>query len=141
VKKVLESVKDKAVPQPGKCIAAGFSQGGQLAAELAAAHPEFFAGAFVMSPGYMGSLRLNDAIKAGGGNHSPQTYFVIYQRGESFFTVGTAKSGARLLSDAGARVITHAFKGNQHSFPPFVEDHFTIWGKVILDGKSKPLPP
>jgi predicted esterase len=54
IQKSLERVKDKVTPQPGRCIAAGFSQGGQLAAELAAAHPDFFAGAIVMSPGYRG---------------------------------------------------------------------------------------
>lgn len=135
IQKTLESVKDRVTPQPGKCIAAGFSQGGQLAAELAAAHPEFFAGAIVLSPGYEKKKRLEDAIKAGGDKIASQWYFITWMSGEHKDTVETAREAEKLLTGAKARVISHAFTGDTHSFPPNHEDHFAIWGKLILSGK------
>ncbi len=135
IQKALESAKDKVTPQPGKCIAAGFSQGGQLAAELAAAHPEFFAGAIVLSPGYQAKKRLPEAIKAGGDKVASQLYFVTWMSDEDKGTVATAKEAEKLLTAAKARVISHAFTGDTHSFPPGHEDHFAIWAKLILAGR------
>jgi predicted esterase len=132
VQKALDRVKDKVTPQPGKCIAAGFSQGGELAAELAAAHPEFFAGAIVLSPGYSGKRRLAEAIKAGGDKSAGQLYFVTWMSGESKETVAAAKEAEKFLTGAKARVISHAFSGDTHSFPPDHDDHFAIWSKLIL---------
>jgi predicted esterase len=135
ISKSLAAVKDRVIPQSGKCIAAGFSQGGQLAAELAAAHPEFFAGAIILSPGYRGTKRLGEAIKTAAGKQSGQLYFVIWQNREHPDTIAAAKDDAKLLTTAGARVISHAFKGDRHTFPPGAEDHLAIWSKLIMEAK------
>ncbi|HEX2747119.1 MAG TPA: alpha/beta hydrolase-fold protein [Verrucomicrobiales bacterium] len=135
IQKSLERVKDKVTPQPGRCIAAGFSQGGQLAAELAAAHPDFFAGAIVMSPGYRGKRRLEDALKAGGAKTAVQLYFITWITEEDKTTVAAAKEDEKILTAARARVISHGFPGDSHSFPPDQMDHFAIWAKLILAGK------
>ncbi len=135
IQKSLESVKDKVTPLPGKCIAMGFAQGGQLAAELAAAHPDFFAGAIVLSPGYQKQKRLEEAIKAGGDKIASQWYLVTWMEGEKKTTVETANETEKLLTGAKARVISHAFSGDTPSLPPNYGDHFAIWGKLILRGR------
>ena len=135
IRKGLDNVKDRVTPQAGRCIALGFSQGGQLAAEIAAAHPEFFAGAIALSPGYNGKKRLDEALKAGGDKVSSQWYFVSWIQGESKDAAATSKEAEKLLTGAKARVITHAFPGETHLFPPGHMDYFAICAKVILTGK------
>ena len=47
----LQEIADRATVQPGNIILFGFSQGAQVAAELAARDPKRYAGAIVLSPG------------------------------------------------------------------------------------------
>jgi predicted esterase len=129
----LAAVKDRVTVARSGNIAVGFSQGAQLSAELAAAYPEFFAGAIVMSPGYFGTSRLNVALAKTAKAVAHQTYFVVWYDHEHPSTIDFAQRDIATLRGTGARVITHAYEGATHTFAPTIEDNFAIWSQVVRE--------
>lgn len=129
----LESVKAKVTPK-GKLVVMGFSQGGQLAAELAASHPDKFAGAIVLSPGYAAKKHLPEAIVQGGAALATQKFIVAYNDHEHPGTVETGKTMVKLLNEAGATVLNHAFNADAHAAPVAFDEHMSIWLQFILTG-------
>lgn len=130
---VLESVKTKVIPK-GKLVALGFSQGGQLSAELAASHPDKFAGAIVLSPGYAGQKHLSEAILQGGATVALQKFVVAYNDQEHPDTVATGKNMVKLLKQADATFLNHAFNADTHAVPVAFDEHLSIWLQFILTG-------
>ncbi len=135
VEKVLSHLDKKVTPAKGKCLALGFSQGGQLSAELTAAHPEMFAGGIILSPGYRGPKRLPEALKIGGKAVAAEKFIVAYNNGEHPATVATGKSIVQQLQKAEAGVFSHAFTGKTHSAPPVLDEHLSLWVQFLLAGK------
>jgi predicted esterase len=121
---------------PGKVILFGFSQGGAVAAELAARDPQHIAGAIVMSPGGLRPPAL-DAVKA-----SPllrQRGFVfVCGAGEHPGNVKRTADGAAWFSAAGAKVEHRAYEGvRAHAFPPDFLEALPRWVGMILDASAK----
>jgi len=133
IQKGLALVKDRVTLARSGNIAVGFSQGAQLSTELAVAHPEFFSGAIVMSPGYFGTPRLTAALAKGGKATAHQTYFVVWYDQEHASTVALAKQDVAALRAAGARVIDHEYLGEYHTFAPDIADNFAIWSQVVRE--------
>jgi len=129
----LALVKDRVSVAPSGTLVVGFSQGAQLGMELAASHPEFFAGAIAMSPGYLGGSRLDVAIAGSKKAAAHQTYFVVWYDHEHPKTIDFAQRGIASLRAAGARVVSHAYPGRNHTFAPSIVDNFAIWSQVLLE--------
>lgn len=127
----LATLADKLTVAPAGRITLGFSEGGQMAVEIAARDPERYAGAIGMSPG--AEFSLGDA-KADAK-----------LKGKKFFvTIGTEEHpGNKLLADkdtewlkkAGVEVELLKFKGIGHTLPEDFTDQLPKWVKVITNTK------
>lgn len=135
----LAEVADRITPAEGKVVLFGFSQGAMLAAELAARHPDRFAGAIVLSPGSQTDVqtaaenyplekmrRLGIVVVCGDGEH-PQT-------------IERTKHYTNFFTSVEARVWSKIYPGmNTHSLPPDYREKLPVWGKFILDPQA-PVP-
>lgn len=134
VEKALSALEEKTKIAAGKLVLIGFSQGAQMAAEIAARYPERYAGAIVMSPGSRDDLRdLRDVppgVKLGG-----RRFVVVVNAGEHPGTVTRAAKDAERLRALGAEVIHKAYPDvTGHTLPPDFERAFPQWVRFILDG-------
>lgn len=120
---------------PGKMVAIGFSQGGQLAGDLCAAYPLSFKGCIVMSPGSRSGNRLGDALKFGNNRAAGQHYFFSWISGEGGGPEIRSRDSKKMLEQAGAAVYLHEFPGKSHSFPDCYADYCSIALQVILKGR------
>lgn len=135
IETVIAQLGKKVTPAKGKCLAMGFSQGAQLSAELAASHPDMFAGAIILSPGYIGLKRLPEALKAGGKAVAAEKFIVAYNSHEHPATVSASKSIVQQFQKVQAGVCSHAFSGDTHSTPPDLDEHLSLWVQFLLAGK------
>lgn len=136
VARALAEVKDRVTIAPGAVVLAGFSQGAQTAAELAARDPAIFAGAIVLSPGSREDVRLGQVTKADA--HAARGFVVRVGAGESPNVVAQADEVARALRGLGCRVDEHAYEGmDQHAFPPDYLEKLGEWVTFCL-GERKP---
>ena len=119
----------------GKISAIGFSQGGQLAADVTASHPEQLCGCIVMSPGSRYGNRFREALEKGGKNSRPQTYFFSWISGEGDGPKIRSNEMVKMLGATKAHAYRHEFPGKSHSFPRGYADYFSIALQVILEGK------
>lgn len=107
----------------------GFSQGGTLAAELAARHPDEFAGGIVLSPGCrwtLPPLTENPGI-------ARQTFFVSCGQLEAEGNVLQARYYARRLRELGATTQAREVPGDaKHHWPTDFKDRFPEWVAAIL---------
>ena len=126
----LAEVSDRVTVEKGKLIALGFSQGGQLAIEVAVRHPEEFAGAIAFSAGsrsQLAGVTPPEALKKRG--------FVLCVNGkENPGTVALTKSDADWLSAAGSKLIHKVYPDvAEHTFPADFDARFGEWVKFVLD--------
>lgn len=135
IEKVLARLENKLTPAKGKCLAMGFSQGAQLSAELAAAYPDMFAGAIIMGPGYRGPTRLPEALKLGQEAVGESKFIVTYNQEEHPATIAASKSIIGYLGKTKAGVFHHAFTGDTHSSPPYLDEHLSLWIQFLSSGK------
>lgn len=117
---------------PGQMMAMGFSQGGQLAVDICAAHPQQFLGAIVMSPGSRHGSRLSEALATASGGHARQCYFLSWISGEGEATKQRSRDSKVLLEKQGATVIIHEFPGKGHEFPRAYADYFSLALQVMM---------
>lgn len=127
----LATLNDKLTIAPTGRITLGFSEGGQMAVEIAARDPEKYAGAIGMSPGADFSL--------GEAKADPKL------KGKKFFvTIGTEEHpGNKSLADkdtdwlkkAGVDVELLKFKGIGHTLPEDFTDQLPKWVKAITNTK------
>lgn len=113
-------------------VAIGFSQGGQLAADLCAAYPEKFRGCVVMSMGSRYASRLPDALATKSEGTAKQRYFFSWIQGEGESTKLRSRESIALLEQHHATVFRHEFPGKGHHFPRAYDDYFAIALQVIL---------
>lgn len=136
VEKALAAVRDRVIPAEGKVLLIGFSQGAQMAAEIAARQPARYAGAIVLSPGSRAGLSLSGL---GAGTLAQRRFVIVAGAGEHPATVKKAADDADLLRAAGAEVHHKTYPDlNVHTIPPDFEQAFPRWVKFLLDGA--PLP-
>ncbi|WP_437914323.1 hypothetical protein WME73_50505 [Sorangium sp. So ce302] len=133
----LAEVRDRVTVAPGQVILIGFSQGGQMAAEIAARDPRHYAGAVVMSPGSVTELSL------GGVPRSPELAqrrcVVVVGAGESPGNVRLAECDATRLRALGAEVFHKPYaEQQQHSFSPDFDTALPIWIRYILGTGPRP---
>lgn len=126
VQRALESVKDKLTPKQGEILLFGFSQGGQMAFELAAAHPDLYRGALAMSPGKKDDRALT-GLKASAGSKK-QRFILLAGENEHPQTVEHARADAEWARKAGAQVKLKFYEGiSEHAFPPDFVEQFPAW--------------
>lgn len=134
VLKALEEVADRVTIAPGKATLIGFSQGAQVALEVAARHPDKFAGAIAISPGAKGGAKLAelqpaDALK-------PVGFVVLVGAGEEAPTVQLASTDKTELERLGARVLHRETPGQEeHALPPDFVDKLGEWYAFTVDRK------
>jgi predicted esterase len=130
VNAILRSSKHVLVA-PGRLVAVGFSQGGQLAAELAAFQPKEYRGCISMSPGsrYASGLveRLQNQPSLTG-----QRYFFTWISGEGSGPRSRVQSWRPALEGKQAMLHEYEFPGTGHEWPRNYEDYFSITLQVLL---------
>jgi predicted esterase len=133
----LKEASDRVTIDRGKIVLIGFSQGAQMAALIAANHPEKYAGAIIMSPGTQRDLTLEDLVAAPA--LAQRRFVIVVGAGEHPGTVGIAVSDARFLRGARADVFYRAYEGvKTHSFPPDFGSALPRWIQYILGTGPKP---
>ena len=124
LQKALESLHDKLTVAPGQTILFGFSQGAEMAFEIAAGHPDLYRGALCFSPGLQVDSRLPDLL----AKPSAQRFLFTAGAGEHPDTLGYARRGAQWCEKSGAKVRLKIYPGmNTHSFPPDFAAQFGAW--------------
>ena len=115
----------------GRMVAVGFSQGGQLGAELAASQPDQYVGCISMSPGSRYASGLLDRLKA-QESLSKQRYFFSWISGEGSGLSSRVKSWRKALEQKDAICHEYEFPGKGHEWPRNYEDYFAITLQVLL---------
>ncbi len=114
----------------GKLIAMGFSQGGQLAVEIAVRHPDEFAGAIALSAGsrsQLEGLKPSEMLKKRG-------FVVSVNGGENPGSVKLTAHDADWLRAADAKLIHKVYPDvTTHSIPADFEERFPEWVKFVLE--------
>ena len=128
VQKALASLKGKL--RPGPIILFGFSQGAQMAFELAAAHPDVYAGAISLSPGLRNDSKLA-GLQAQPGNRK-QHFVLVAGAKEHPHTVAHVRDDAKWARAAGAEVQEKLYPGiSEHAFPPDFAEAFPKWLELL----------
>jgi predicted esterase len=131
----LAEVKGRLTPAEGQIILLGFSEGAWLAGELAARHPDRFAGAVVMSP----RRRSSEEYPAPEprDEHRRQRLLAVCGAEETAETVRTTKDFADRFEKLGARVSLTLYPGKtSHTLPPDYVEKLPVWGRFILDPEA-----
>lgn len=133
IKNGLDAVNYKVNPARGKLITIGFSQGAQMAVEIAAREPKMFAGAIVMSPGGRRGLHLQDV--ADPNSLRGKRFVIVIGAGEHPGNLELARKDAARLRELGADVYHHEYANQTtHTFPPDFEQALPRWIAFILSG-------
>ena len=122
---------------PGRTVAIGFSQGGQLAAEIAAAQPNNYRGCLSMSPGSRYPSDLVGRLAASRASLSGQRYFFTWISGEGSGPRSRAQIWRTALEKRDAAVHEYEFLGKGHQWPRNYEDYFAITLQVLLGEKKR----
>lgn len=134
----LKEVTDRLTPAPGQAVLFGFSQGGLVSAELAARHPDRFAGAIIMSPGGNSSVQISEVMAR--PEHKRQGIVAVCGAGEQAGNVTRTNEYAAAFEKLGARVYLKLYPDvKTHRFPADFVEKLPAWGKFILDPQA-PVP-
>lgn len=137
IEDALKEASDRVTIAPGKIVLLGFSQGAQMAAEIAARRPEKYAGAIIMSPGTQKDLALKDLPAS--PTLAQRRFVIVVGAGEQPGNVAVAASDARALLGAHADVFHKAYEGvEEHAFPPDFTTALPRWIRYILGSGPKP---
>lgn len=132
VEKAIAGLTGKVTIAEGKILLLGFSQGAQMALELAARYPNKYIGAIAFSPGSK-----SDAIFANvaPGSLTKHRFVITAGAGEAPTTITRSTEDADRLRRAGGEVHHQIYPNLQtHSPPPDFEKAFPTWVKFILEG-------
>ena len=140
----LDSLADQLTIRPGSLVTFGFSQGGQMAFEVAFRHPEKYRGAIVMSPGTTKAINFA-GLTSTAGNRA-QGFVLRCGAQEHPGNIANTQADAGFARNAGARIDLELSSGvSAHSFPPDFGDAFAGWVRFIRADVSSsltaPLPP
>lgn len=116
----------------GRMVAMGFSQGGQLAAEITAAFPQHYRGCVSMSPGSRFLDGLVGRLEKVPISLAGQQYFFSWISGEGPRPKERVQAWCPVLEKQNATVYQYGFPGKGHNFPRNYEDYFSISLQVIL---------
>ncbi len=136
VKAALDEVKDRATIRPGHVVVVGFSQGAQVAVELAARDPETFAGGIALCPGGRKGCQLG-AIEKPPDLLADRAFVVINGELEQETNLALGEADDVWLSARKSLVIRHVYEGMSHSFPPTEIDNFEIWTRFVLSTRER----
>jgi predicted esterase len=138
VDEALTRVRAHVNPATGRLVAIGFSQGGQLAAEIAAAFPDRVRGCVSMSPGSRFASALGERLQQSTVSLRGQRYFFSWISGEGAGPRQRVDGWRPALEKKQALVHVYQFPGKGHEWPRSYEDYFAITLQVILaDGMAK----
>ncbi len=116
----------------GRMVAIGFSQGGQLAAEITAAYPQHYRGCVSMSPGSRFLDGLVGRLEKVPISLAGQQYFFSWISGEGSGPKQRVQTWCPVLEQQNATVYQYEFPGKGHNFPRNYEDYFSITLQVLL---------
>jgi len=121
--------------KPGAAILIGFSQGGQVGLEVAARHPERFAGAIAVAPG---SRRGSLLDRAAGSTLLKSRAFVLAVGGaDSAPRRRLASEDAAWLRRAGAKVAENTYPQAGHVIPPDFARRLPEWVRLVADAPGQ----
>lgn len=128
------TVSNQVTPKDGQIYLIGFSQGGQLALEIAAKHPERYAGAIAMSPGTRTPL---ERIAFGSKELAGHRFVVVVGEKEHPDTLAAAKESIERLKQFGAIVYFRVYAGvTRHAFPSDFREMLPLWLEFLKSEKS-----
>ncbi|UQA57798.1 alpha/beta hydrolase [Polyangium aurulentum] len=137
IEAALAEVADRVTIAPGKVVLIGFSQGAVMAGEIAARHPDRYAGAIMMSPGGRSSLAFGSVERQPA--IEKRRFVVVVGEGERPGNVELAQKDAERLRTLGADVFHKVYAGqDRHAFPPDYETILPVWVAYLLGEGPKP---
>jgi predicted esterase len=137
VDEALAEARDRVTATERRVVLLGFSQGAQMSAEIAARHPDRFAGAIVMSPGTLSDRSLDGIGRS--GDLAGYRFVVVAGAGENPRTVARARADAVRLTALGGDVFARIYpEMNTHSFPPDFREALPRWIGFVLGTEDKP---
>jgi predicted esterase len=129
----LQEVADRLTIRPGFLVALGFSQGAQIALEIAVRHPERYAGAICMTPG--AESHLDEVTRS--PLLSKRAFVLTVGEKEPPGNVQLVTEGTAWLKAAGAQVRARVYPGmSAHTFPPDFRERFPEWIRFIEKTKA-----
>jgi predicted esterase len=130
IRRALAGLKDKLTVAPGHIVAFGFSQGAQMAFEVAFANPAEYAGAIVMSPGTTKRVTLRE-LSPGPANKK-QAFVCTCGAQEQAGNVLYTRADAEFATKAGSRVELKLYDGvSEHRFPADFAAAFPGWVRFV----------
>jgi predicted esterase len=133
VQAALKEIEGRVAIRSNAVIALGFSMGGQVGLEIAARHPETFAGAIAIVPGAGEGCQLREVKPS---PLLPRRGVVIIcgsKDGED--RLETAQQSTNWFRAAGARVEQKTYPGMGHTFPPDFTRRFPEWLRFIEEAQ------
>ena len=135
IRRALAELKDKLTPAPGQLVAFGFSQGAQMAFEVAFANPGEYRGAIVMSPGTTKRVTLRELTPSAA--NKKQGFVATCGAQELPGNVLYTRADAEFAKKAGGRVELKLYEGvKEHTFPADFNDAFPGWVRFVRGEKG-----
>lgn len=130
VRRALAELRGRLTVAPGQMVAFGFSQGAQMAFQIALALPTEYRGAIALSPGTPHPIN-RDGLRPSAGNRK-QGFVCVCGAEEHPTTLEFARSDARLAREAGSRVELKLYDGvAEHRFPDDFHEAFPRWVRFV----------
>ncbi len=119
----------------GQIVAFGFSQGAQMAFEVAFANPDEYRGAIVLSPG-TSKVVTRKELNPGPANKK-QAFVFTCGAEEAPGNVVYTREDAEFARKAGCRVEEKLYEGaSEHRFPADFQEAFPRWVRLIRGEKA-----
>jgi predicted esterase len=135
VRRVLADLAGKLTVAGGKRTLFGFSQGAQVAFEIAIQEPQEYLGAVVMSPGSSRNAQLQQSAR---GTHSHQAFVCTSGAAERPEVVQQTNADCQIARESGARVELKLYPGvSQHRLPSDFESAFPAWVGFIGNARAR----
>ncbi|HET9955632.1 MAG TPA: alpha/beta fold hydrolase [Polyangiaceae bacterium] len=133
IERAIAAVSEQVTVTSGQIYLIGFSQGGQLALEIAARQPERFRGAIAMSPGTVSSM---ERIAFADSKLSGRRFVIVVGQKEHARVLATAQNSNERLLQFGAQVYYHVYPGvSMHAFPPDYSEVLPKWLSFLAGGE------
>lgn len=132
----IQRLKDKFTPDTNKLLVVGFSRGAQEGVEIAARYPEHFLGAFAICPGTSAGCRLGGIVPP--PDLKGRRFLIIRGKLEGQPSLQVASEDARLLEQAGGKVLLQSLDGMGHQVPENYAKLINDWLEVGLLPPAKP---
>ena len=134
IEAAIVAVSDRVTIAGGQIYLIGFSQGGQLALEIASKYSERFAGAIAMSPGTLSPM---ERIGFGSTMLTGHRFVIVAGEKEHPSTLAAARISKERLSTFGAKVFYRIYPDvATHRFPADYYDVLPKWLAFLVSGRS-----